>query len=226
MPGYATKVEEVDLRVFTSRLLVARHFAHNKHAGALGPKHSVVRVTLRDNSVWVFDPSGAQHGQFKPVMLFDDYDRGYIAKILDSRLLGKQRRPFTHRRSSGTILVYSLWDQIQIYQSDELAEWEHHNIAVQDLIKAKTDDFLKLKQALIEHVATAAREYVKRIVGDPTSKARPIHIRTTGTENMSEDDKARMERKMVRKVATMDPTTRALWEKGQADGNSYMMMIC
>lgn len=210
------------MRVFESRVKTYRHFARDPQSRVVDATHSVLRVTLKDGSAWVQDLAGAQHGQQKPVMPFADSDRAYIASILSSREFGTSARSVQSvlKRHPGDLPLEMRWSENQDYQIDELAEWEYHNVAVKELLKAKTDDHQRSKQELIDHLATAAREYVKYALRDPTSTARPLDVLVMNgnTENLSEEDKGRVERKKARKMARMDAGARELYETSTAAG--------
>lgn len=229
MIGHVTKLEELDVRVFESRLSMLRHFASNAKTGIIDAIHSVLRITLRDSSVWVLDLAGAQHRQCKPLLPFPEYDRDYIAKILDIRAFGKSdinpERSILKRNPGNVINVMNLMAN-QEYQVDELVEWEHHNIAVRDLLKAKADKFERRKGDLVEHLATAAREFVKWTLNDPNSKARPMNMvsMTDEDENVSEEVKGRIERKRARKMASMNAETCELYEKTKAKGDAFVVI--
>lgn len=214
------------MRVFESRVQTYRHFAHDPHTGVVDATHSVLRVTLKDRSAWVLDLAGAQHGQQRPVMSFADYDRAYIASILSRRAFSTSARSHQSvlKRHPGGIMLVMQWTDNQDYQIDELAEWEYHNVAVKELLKAKTDDHQRSKQELIDHLATAAREYVKYALHDPTSTARPLTavLMNGDTEGLSEEDKGRVERKKARKIAGMDADTRELYETSTAAGAAFV----
>lgn len=213
--------------MFEARVSMYRHLANDPLTGTHDAGHFVLRITLKDNSVWAVDLAGAQHGQRKPVLPFDDYDRDYIAKILNVRPFGegaKRPRDFIFRRHPGNEILAMVLTENQDYQIDELAEWEYHNTTVQEVLKAKTDDFQKLKQELVDHLAMAAREYVKLAMRDSTSKAKLIIVKHQGVENMSAEDKGRMERKRARKLAGMPADVRELYEKSKAGGSDFVMI--
>jgi hypothetical protein len=109
------------------------------------------------------------------------------------------------------------------HQIDELTEWEHNHVAVPKLLKTKREAYQSLKTELVAHLATQARESLKRIQGDPSSTYRPIEVKNFWTENMSDEDKARMERKRARKMAGMDADTRRLWEEQEKKGTASLM---
>ena len=227
MIGYTSKAEEVHVRMFDSRISTYRHHANNPSIAVFDNVHHVLRVTLKDNSTWAVDLAGAQHGQYKPVLPFSDYDKVSIAKILETRPFGASKgRPDipVNARNPGNILPAISLTGNMIHQVDELAEWEYHHITVQGLLKAKSDVYHTLKAQLVNHLATQAREFVKLALGDPSSKARLITVSDIGIESMSEDDKGRMERKKARKLASMDTQTRSFFEEQEANGTPVMMI--
>lgn len=71
----------------------------------------------------------------------------------------------------------------------------------------------------MEHLATAAREYHKYAIRkDPTTAAKPIPDPSTADENLSEEDRGRMERKRARRLAQMCPEVRESWLRAEATG--------
>ena len=97
------------------------------------------------------------------------------------------------------------------HQFDELAEWEYHHLTVQKLLKAKREEYSLLKTQLVEHLATQAREYAKLTQRDPSSTAKLILVKSHGIEDMSDEDKGRMERKRARRLASMDVEAHRQW---------------
>jgi hypothetical protein len=226
MIGYTSKVEEVHVRMFDSRISTYHHHADNPSTAVFDNVHHVLRVTLKDNSTWAVDLAGAQHGQYKPVLPFSDYDKVSIAKILETRPFGasegQSEIPVNARNPGNMFVALSLIDNTS-HQADEFAEWEYHHATVQGLLKAKSDLYQTLKAQLVKHLATQAREYVKFTLGDPSSKARLINISNFGNSSMSEEDKGRMERKKARKLASMETQTRSFFEKQEANGATVML---
>lgn len=228
LTGHVASVEQVDVDVFESHVSIVRFGTSDAKTGSYYTGNSVLRITLKDGSVWVLDVAGAQFGQRKSVMPFADYSRHYIAEIAEVHPFGKVESHiaiFDRHRQNASLITQL--DDNWTYQIDELAEWEYHNITVHDLLKAKTSDFQRLKQELIDYIATAAREYSKLALHDPTSTAKPIDVNDIGygnASNMSEEDKGRMERKMARKLAEMEPAKRAMFEKQVAEGSHFMMV--
>lgn len=213
-----------------SRISTFRHRADDPSTAVSLPTHHILRVTLKDKSVWAIDVAGAQHAQHNPVVLFANYARDYIAAIVATRPFGTSARnihdPINTRnpgKLNNIILALQLGENLS-HQIDELAEWEHHHVTVPQLLKAKREVYQSLKTKLVEHLATQAREYVKLDRGDPSSTARPIVVKNQGVENMSDEDKARMERKRAREMAGMDAETRRVWEKHEAEGAATMML--
>jgi hypothetical protein len=227
MAGYTSKVEEVHVRMFDSRISTYHHHADNPSTAVFDNVHHVLRVTLKDNSTWAVDLAGAQRGQYKPVLPFSDYDKVSIAKILEIRPFGASEGrsdiPANARNPGNMFVALSLIENT-IHQADEFAEWEYHHVTVQGLLKAKSDVYQTLKAQLVKHLATQAREYVKFAANDPTSKARLITVSDVGVENMSGEDKGRMERKKARRLASLDPKTRSLFEEQEANGTSVIML--
>ena len=41
--------------------------------------HELLVVTLENDTAYVLDPAGAQYGQRKPVLTFEEYHREYVA---------------------------------------------------------------------------------------------------------------------------------------------------
>ena len=88
--GYTVKVEEMDVRMFRSRISTYRHCnSSNEPSIPLYINfHSILRVTLKDMSTWAVDVAGAQHGQHNAIVPFAEYDRRFIAKNLGIRPYG------------------------------------------------------------------------------------------------------------------------------------------
>ena len=219
----------MDVDMIESRISTYCHRTDEPSTALFDTRHHILRVTLKDKSVWAVDIAGAQHAQHNPVVPFADYARDSIATILATRPFGTSARnihdPINTRNPgnpSNLILMLQLSENLG-HQIDELAEWEHHHVTVPQLLKAKREAYQSLKAELVQHLATQAREYVKLCQNDPSSTARSIVVKNQGVENMSDEDKARMKRKRARAVAGMDADTRRVWEKHEAEGTATMM---
>lgn len=225
--GYTARVEEIDVRMFNSRILTYRHHANDPSTAVSDNVHHILRVTLKDKSVWAVDVAGAQHAQQNSVVPFTNYARDSIAKILDTRPFGTNARN-THlpvlARNPGNMVLAMQHEENHSHQCDELAEWEHHRVTVPKLLKLKREEYLRLKTELVAHLATQAREYIKLSQGDPSSTAKLILVKNHGTEDMSDEDKGRMERKKARRLASMDAETRRQWEEEEAKGTGFVML--
>jgi hypothetical protein len=218
MPGYPSKVEEVRVRVFDGKVKMRRH-AFRKTGGTVLPtNHVVLRVTLADGSTWAVDPAGAQHDQYKPVMRFSDYSRGFIAQITASRQhdeglkLSLSPVLFQGRLPEGNFDAWTIWEHWR-YQAGELWEWEYKHTPIADIVTAKREEYITLKKSLVAHLTAAARDYVNLINGDPTSPAMitlPQYCIAPGL--LSEEDRGRNERRIARIVASMDPEKRKMAE--------------
>ena len=224
--GYTARVEEMDIRMFKSRISTYRHHANDPSTPVSDTVHHILRVTLKDNSVWAVDVAGAQHSQHNPVVLFANYQQDSIAKILDTRPVGTNARniqvPVFTRNPGNMILAMQLEENLS-HQFDELAEWEYHPLTVQKLLKAKREEYSLLKTQLVEHLATQAREYAKLTQRDPSSTAKLILVKSHGIEDMSDEDKGRMERKRLRRLASMDVEARRQWLEQEANGAGFVM---
>lgn len=215
--GSTKKIEEVRFQVPGARVLVFHHRRPDLSRVTSNPIHHVLRVTLKDNSVWAIDMAGAQYGQREAVLGFADYSREYVAKMLVSRPFVKHIWPHPgyhfgtrpEAMDTGGLEGPSIdgpwmssWQNL-VYQQDELAEWEFHHVTVGELLKAKAEDHQKLSKMLVDHLRTAAREFVKKPLEDPSSTAKPILVNNFGFNNPTEEDLGRMERKAARKTAAM-----------------------
>jgi hypothetical protein len=212
-----------------SRILTYRHHANDPSTPNSDAVHHILRITLKDGSIWAVDIAGVQHGQHNPVVLFANYERDYIAKILATRAFGTSSRnihdPVNTRNpgNPGSIMLMLELSQTLEHQIDELTEWEYQHVAVPKLLKAKREAYQSLKAGLVAYLARQARESLKSVQGDPSSTYRPIEVKNFGTENMSDEDKARMERKRARKMAGMDADTRRLREEQGKKGTASLM---
>ena len=172
------------------------------------------------------DLAGAQHGQHNPVVPFADYARDNIATILEVRPSGTKSRDAKVPvliRNPGNSAVAEQLAEILDHTVDELAECEHRHLSVQDLLKAESELFTTLKNDLMRHLTREAREYVKLVQNDRTSKAKSITVKSHGLEHMSEEDKARMERKKARRIAGMEAETRRLCDEHGKKGAAFVM---
>lgn len=200
-------VEEVDVRVFDSKIKVLRHTS-GLATTTLQRVHHVLRVKLKNGAVWVIDPAGAQYGQLKPAIPYDEYHRDYVAAILDCRPYGFCKYwngDYTASRHSKDFAnhIFSLMlNQISEHVADELAEWQFHNCSLATIVKAADGEFHRLKAMLLDHATVAAREMVKWVNEDPTTKAKPQPCNLVHQyEYLSEEDKARFDRKRARDPA-------------------------
>lgn len=185
-------------------------------------RHAVLCVTLKDGSTWVIDPTGAQHGQHKPVLRFSEYNREYIALELARNQHGMGYTSFNPHRGE---IEHGLLSEHWSHHVDELHEWVHKNVAIKQLLKVKSSEYENLRKTLVAHLATEAREYVKFNMRDPTSTARPIIFSSVENEKLSEEDKGRAQRKKDRILASKDPDTRKMIEEAEASGNQHVSML-
>lgn len=109
------------------------------------------------------------------------------------------------------------------HQEDELEEWLFFHVPVNTIISANAAEFQNLKNMLVTHLGTAAREYVKFARGDSTSTAKPI-VTFKNPKELSEEDRGRMERKKARQLARMSPETRERLRRAEAEGHTVIMM--
>lgn len=123
----------------------------------------------------------------------------------------------------GLLVAFQLLENLK-YQFDELEEWEFFHVTVIEVLKAKTAEYQRLKNELVDHVATAAREYVKLAKKDPTSKAKPMYLTNITAQNLSKEDKEKFDRQTARKVAKMDLERRKMIEEQKAKGTHIMML--
>jgi hypothetical protein len=226
--GYVAKIEELDVRVFDSRLLLRHHLDHSATAASQNIHHAVC-VTLRDESVWVVDPAGAQHGQHKAVLPFSEYDRDFVAKVLDRRPYGTNERcpekSVKERHSQSDFLDISLaLIGVLSYVVDELAEWEFHHVPIKTMLKSSDKEYQRLKSMLLDHLTTAACDAVKFHDGEQKSPGQPIIVRDTTLGDIPEAEKQRIERKRERRLAAMNPSEREHLKKEQAAGR-YVLML-
>lgn len=225
--GYTTKVEEVDLRVFDSRVLLHRHYLGDTAVPVSQNIHHVIYVTLKDGTAWAVDPAGAQHGQNKPVVPFDEYNRDFVAKILARRPHGDSKvesERFTierHPRDTWNIVALQMYSNLE-HVEDEVEEWQLTHTSIENIIKTNSSDYQRLKSMLVDHLATAAREFLKYINGDPTSTTKLIDLNAPPND-LSEEDRLRMERKRHREMAAMHPSHRELMESQKAMGTTVLM---
>jgi hypothetical protein len=222
------QIEELDVEVQYSRILVHRQLEDAPLPPPVGePSHHIILVTLKDGSKWAVDLAGAQHGQSKPVLRYAEYKRDYVAKVTGRRPYGTNAMhpeyPICKRNTkTGIIAAIPLLDNMT-YQIDELEEWIFHNMAVKKVLEADGTQYQALKKSLVECLATAALERVKLHCQDPTSKAKPIYVNDGPGVTMSEEDRGRMERKRLRRLAEMDPSMREMFESAKTKGNAVFM---
>lgn len=169
------------MRMLKARLLVRHHRYSNLSSAVTQTSHHVLRVTLRDQSAWAVDIAGAQHGQCRPVLPWDDYRRENVAEVV-------RRRPFAFdldglatsvdRRHPEGIDNMPFPDNMPVflqlnenidYQASALQEWtSNHDLG--NLLKAKAAEFQSSKSRLVSLLATAARDYRKFQMQEPGSK--------------------------------------------------------
>lgn len=217
------------MRVKESRLLMRRHTAG--HAGNTSQNiHHLIRVTLKDGTAWAIDPAGAQYGQLKAILPFFEYDHHYVAKILARRPYGaNEKYPekfIQERHPQDKLLLFRVFAQNRIleYVVDELAEWKFKHVTVETVVKSAEVEYQRLKLMLLEHLKTSARECVKWSSGDTTSSARPILAHDTTGEDLPEEEKMRIKRKHMRRLASMDPKTREWVESEEAKGTQVVLL--
>lgn len=227
--GYTKKIEEVDVRVLGSRVLLHRHSTKDTTAPATQSVHHVICVTLKDGTTWAVDPAGPQHRQNKPVMPFDKYRQDLVAKILARRPYSSSKdhlENFTserHPRQAWYEAVDVKLGFIIIHVTDKFEEWLAEHISFEDLIKASASDYPLLKAQLVAHLATTAREYIKLSNGDQTSTTTLINPNANAAR-LSEKYRQRMGRKQTRKMPNMDPSVREMMESMRAQGTQVIML--
>lgn len=204
--------------MYKSFVSTYHHHANDPSTAVFDTVHHVLRVTLEDNSTWAVDLAGAHFGQHNSVLPFADYDRACIAEVLDTRPFGTNAKhfdvPILARNPGNTTAVDQLKGYL-IHLLDELAEWEHHRVPVQKVLRP----FWEADQAqLAKHLAMHTREYVKLVQGDPSSIAKLIPDTNDGWEKMSVEEKGRMDRKIDRKVGAMAEEVRKVQEEENRRG--------
>lgn len=229
LTGYTTKIEEVDVRVLDSCVLLRRHSTKDKTVPITQNIHHIICVTLKDGITWAVDPAGAQHRNHQPVLPFHKYKHDSIAKVLAHRPYGSsklelgnftsERHPYQEWYEAIDVKLGFVMDHV----TDELEEWQHKHGSIGDLVKAKADEYLRNKAMLVAHVVTAARESIKFCNGDPTSTAKVIDLNAR-SGNLSEEDKQRMQRKRDREMAAMDPSVREMLKSQVAQGTEVLML--
>ena len=223
--GYVTLVEEVDIRMLHSRVLLRRHCSYDKSVPTLQSVHHVICVTLKDGTSWAIDPAGNQHGQTKPFLPFAEYQRDYVAAILARHPYGA-RRPCPEKLSverhsdkfHNHLFAYKMSENAS-YVIEELEEWQVKHGSIKSIIEANLSDYERLKNMLVNHLASAAREFTKLCEGDPTSTAKLINT-TRDPDTLSEEDKQRLDRKKARTTAAMHPSQQKMLEDMQASGGT------
>ncbi|GAB7329050.1 hypothetical protein MBLNU13_g00892t1 [Cladosporium sp. NU13] len=227
--GYTTKIEEVDVRVLDSRVLIHRHSTKDTTAPETQSIHHIICVTLKDGTTWAADAAGAQHRQNQPVLPFDKYKQDFVANVLARRPYGSskhhlgnftsERRPREAWYEAVDIKLGFIMEHV----SDEFEEWLSEHISLKDLIKASASDYSRQKAMLVAHLATTAREFISLSNGDPTSTARLINLNANPAK-LSEKDRQRMARKQAREMADMDPSVREMMESAKAQGTEVIML--
>jgi hypothetical protein len=102
-------------------------------------------------------------------------------------------------------------NQILEYVADQLAEWQHEHVGVENMMKSSVGEYQRLKPMLLTHLATTARESVIFSNGEPGSASDHINVRDRAV-NVSERQRQRFQRKRLRKWANMEPSERAEFE--------------
>lgn len=228
LAGYTTKIEEIDVRVLGSHVLLHRRSTKDTTAPVTSSLHHIIYVTLKDGSTWAVDPAGDQHGQNQPVLPFDKYKQDFVAKVLGRRPYGSSKLHlgnFTserHPRQEWYETVDVKLGFIMNHITDELEEWQIKYASLKDVIKANAIDYSHHKAVLVAHLASVAREFIKLSDGDPTSTTKLIDLNNRSA-NLSEEDKQRMDRKRARDMAAMDPSVREMLEREKAQGTEAFM---
>jgi hypothetical protein len=225
--GYVAKTEELDVRMFDSRLLL-RYHAMSTATAISQNIHHIISVTLKDGSVWAVDPAGAQHGQHKAVLPFSEYNRDFVAKVLARRPYGTNEiypEKFIQERHSekAFFMVTFILNGILEYVADELAEWEFKHVPVETMMKSNDEEYQRLKSLLLKHLTTAACDSVNFNNGKQESPGQPIFVRDTTNEKIPQAEKQRIERKRARRLAKMDPNARKRLEEEEANGSAILM---
>ncbi|KAF2816808.1 uncharacterized protein BDZ99DRAFT_430440 [Mytilinidion resinicola] len=80
--GSYDKIEEVDVRIKPSRRTTADCDSDRTSDGQTCP-HLLLRATSKDGIVFAIDPTGAQNGQMKAWMPWQDFEDLYVERIVD-----------------------------------------------------------------------------------------------------------------------------------------------
>lgn len=212
-----------------SRILLHRHSSYDKSIPAFQSIHHVICVTLKDGTAWIIDPAGSQHGQTKAFLPFAEYQRDYVAAILARHPYGERKlylEKFSVERHPADF--YNLSYSCKMGENlghvvDELEEWELKHGSIKSVIEANSGDYARLKNKLVDHLASAAREFTKFCHGDPTSTAKPIDL-NANPATLPEEDKQKWKRKMERHMAAMDPSQLEMVKSEQAQGNTVLFL--
>jgi hypothetical protein len=227
--GYTAKIEEVDVRVLGSRVLLHRKSTKDTTAPVTQSIHHIICVTLKDGTTWAVGPAGAQHGQNEPVLPFDEYKHDFVAKVLARRPYGSSKlylENFTRERHPREAWYGAVDVKLRFildHVTDELEEWLLKHASLKDIIKANASGYSRHKATLVAHLATTAREYIGFCNGDPTSTTKLIDLNANPAK-LSEEDRLRMERKRAREMAAMDPSVREMVESEMAQGTEILML--
>jgi hypothetical protein len=163
------------------------------------------------------------------VLPFSEYDRDFVAKVLDRRpYRANERDPekFVQERHSQsdsfkvTLALIGVLDHV----ADELAKWEFRHVPIETIVRSTKEEYQRLKSMLLDHLTTAACNSVEVYNGKQESPRQPTIVRDTTREDISEAEKQIIERERARTWASMSPSMRERLDKELVAGRHVMLL--
>ena len=206
------------IEIVTARLRVRRY--RTATSSPQGHEtHRIIHAMLKNGDEYLVDLAGAQYGRYKPIVPFTSYMKDFAAKTLARELHGRNIDNYFaivqmrhDAQSEGLVRAgQRLCDLSKEYIADRLCDWEEENQTVSALLKANEEEFQEAKAKLVAHLGKAAQECIKFCNDDPTSEAKPLRLTTSSNmqSNLSDVEKARVEKKRARVLSKMPPEVRA-----------------
>ena len=158
---YANSVEdiasgfsEVPVKVKAKNPLKIRSFWANGDEDLNDYQHEVLRVTLKNGSVYVLDLTGAQYGYHEPVMTLEAYKESRAEDVM-----WYKAQPFGYHRNfikgqckvdgSWTSAIRCLTEIFYRCLNDYIKAWQISNMSLPEMLKLRGDTFRANKESFI-----------------------------------------------------------------------------
>lgn len=140
--------------------------------------HEVVSLTAKDDETYILDIAGAQHGQYRAIVPFDEYmashaseltevhPHGHQAASCQAYLAGKQEHNWMPDNYVGPPVDDRVWevaDEMRKRMLLVVREWEiERGTSVRELLKLDQKRFVARKKSLLKNIRREMEGFIER----------------------------------------------------------------